>query len=167
MVTIRSYCEDDASKVGILIADTFRAFNLAYAPPSEQELLLGPFRYAHSTDSEHQQEIARVINAPLVLLAEEEDEIVGVLRGRPGRLHSLFVAAECQGRGNGRALVERFELFCVQQGANKITLASSLYAVPFYQRLGFRRSTGVRYGPCFDGVDLPTQPMLKHLNNQG
>ena len=78
-------------------------------------------------------------------------------------LHSLFVHASYHGQGIGRELVERFEMACLQQDVNKITVASSLYAVPFYQRLGYKKSTGVRYGPCFDGADFPTQPMQKTL----
>lgn len=167
MTTIRPYRAEDAPAVGVLIADTFRTFNLSYAPASEQELLLGPFRHARSAEPEHRQAIASVVCAPVVLVATEEHKLVGVLRGSPGRLHSLFVDGRYHGRGIGRALVEQFEDVCRQQGTRKITLASSLYAVPFYQHLGYRRSTGVRYGPCFDGAGLPTQPMLKHLHNQG
>jgi GNAT superfamily N-acetyltransferase len=166
MITIRPYREEDAPVVGILIADTFRTFNLSYAPAAEQELLLGPFRHARSAEPEHRQAIASVIRAPVVLVAFEGDRLVGVLRGSPGRLHSLFVDGAYHGRGVGRALVEEFEQVCLQQGTHKITLASSLYAVQFYRHLGFRRSTGVRYGPCFDGAGLPTQPMLKHLGTQ-
>ena len=163
MFVIRSYAEDDARDIGILIADTFREFNLDYAPPDEQELLLGPFRDARSLEDAHSQAIKDVIHAPVVLVAEFDKRIVGVLRGSPGRMHSLFVDAGYHGHGIGRDLVERFELACRQQGVKKITLASSMYAVPFYQRLGYTKSTGVRYGRCFDGTGFPTQPMQKSL----
>ena len=56
-----------------------------------------------------------------------------------------------------------FEKACVEAGTEKITMQATLYAVPFYQSLGFKRSTGVRTGPCFDGVDFPYQPMRKDL----
>jgi len=42
-------------------------------------------------------------------------------------------------------------------------MQSSLHAVPLYQRLGHKRSTSVRSGPCFDGNDFPYQPMKKAL----
>jgi GNAT superfamily N-acetyltransferase len=164
MTCIRRCADEDAFAVGILIAETFRAFNLSYAPPAEQELLLGPFRHARSSDDAHRQAVAELIQAPTVLVAEVDSRIVGVLRGSPGRLHSLFVDAGYQGRGIGRELVESFEQECQRKGVTKITLASSLYAVRFYQRLGYKRSTGLRHGPCFDGNGFPTQPMKKILS---
>lgn len=163
MITIRPYQESDSWRVGILIADTFRKFNLAYAAPHEQEMLLGPFRDARSRAPAAQEAIAQVIRAPIVLVAELDGNLVGVLRGSPGRLHSLFVVARHQGQGIGRRLVQQFEEACLREGSTKVTLASSLYAVPFYLRLGYRKSTGMRTGPCFDGQGFPFQPMRKQL----
>lgn len=163
MIEIRPFQKSDAQAVGRLIADTFREFNLDYASPEEQALLLGPFRHAESADPAHRQAIAQVIAAPMVLVAEEAGEIVGVLRGSVGRLHSLFVGARYHSRGIGRQLMAVFEEACRQGGASAITMASSLYAVPFYARLGYKKSTGLRRGPCFDGRDFPFQPMRKVL----
>jgi GNAT superfamily N-acetyltransferase len=162
-VRIRQYRASDAIKVGRLIAETFRTFNLAYAPPPEQEKLLGPFRHADSDVEEHQREIAALIGAPIVLVAVDADRIVGVLRGSPGRLHSLFVRSTYHRRGVGRRLMTAFEDEVRRAGHDRITLQSTLYAVPFYQALGYRRSTGVRSGPCFDGIGFPYQPMKKTL----
>jgi hypothetical protein len=75
--------------LGILIADTFRAFNLSYGLPVEQELLLRPFRHAHSLEDTHKQAIASLIHAPTVLVAEVCDQIVGVPRGSPSRCRRL------------------------------------------------------------------------------
>ena len=165
VLKIRRYRESDAVEVGRLIADTFGRFNLSYAPPTEQKKLLGPFRHARSEDAGHQRNIAITIRAPLVLVAEDEETqmIAGVLRGSPGRLHSLFVREACQRRGIGRRLVSAFEHEVRKAGCGKITLQSSLYAVPFYQSLGYKRSTGIRSGPCFDGTGFRYQPMKKLL----
>jgi len=164
-MNIRAYQGTDAAEVGRLIADTFRQFNLSYAPHSEQEKLLGPFRHAYSLDTEHQQRVAATIAAPLLLVAEEErtGRILGILRGSPGRLHSLFVHGDVHRRGIGRGLMAAFERSTQGAGVNRITLQATLYAVPFYQRLGYERSTGVRVGRCFDGAGFPYQPMKKTL----
>ena len=165
VLRIRRYHEPDTVEVGRLIAGTFRRFNLSHASPAEQQKLLGPFRLAHSESSEHQRSIAAVIQAPLVLVAEDNEKgmIVGVLRGSPGRLHSLFVHETCHRRGIGRRLMNAFEREVRKAGHDKITLQSTIYAVPFYQSLGYKRSTGIRSGPCFDGTDFRHQPMKKVL----
>jgi len=164
-IRIRAYREADALAVGRLIQETFRTFNLSYAAPDEQEKLLGPFRHAHSDDPTHQQRIAEVIEAPMVLVAEDSDtsELVGVLRARPGRLHSLFVRSSHHRQGIGRRLMERLERETIQRGGEKITMQATLFAVPFYERLGYVRSTGIRSGSCFDATGFTYQPMKKTL----
>jgi predicted N-acetyltransferase YhbS len=164
MTIIRPYREGDARRVGILIADTFGEFNLSYASRNERQLLLGPFRNARSADPAHQEAIARVIQAAILLVAEDEGEIVGVLRGRKDRLQSLFVAGSHHRQGIGRRLVELFEQECQRQGATRIRVAATLFAVPFYSKMGYKKTTGVRSMPCFDGTGLPYQPMQKVLH---
>ena len=170
MVTVRPYREDDYESVGILIADTFSEFNLTFAPAEERGLFLGPFRHARSAEQVHRLAIAAVIQAPMVFVAEDDaagqgrGEIVGVLRGgRSDRLQSLFVKGSHQRRGIGRQLVERFERESLARGASVIHLAATLYAVPFYLRMGYVKSTGVRSGSSFGGRGLPIQPMKKTL----
>lgn len=165
MITIRSYTERDAESVGELIADTYSEFNLSFVPPEELGLFLGPFRYARSQEKSHQDSIAQVIRSAMVFVAEDEGEIVGVLRGRNERLASLFVRGDYHRRGIGRKLVERFELECQRQGMTVIRVAATLYAVPFYLAMGYRRSTGVRTGRSFEGKGLKIQPMKKVLGN--
>ncbi|MBU0596283.1 GNAT family N-acetyltransferase, partial [Candidatus Bipolaricaulota bacterium] len=129
----------------------------------EQEKLLGPFRHARSDDQAHQEAIARLINATWVWVATDDEKIVGVLRGSPGRLHSLFVSKHAHRQGVGRKLMNTFEKEALKAGAEKITMVASLYAVPFYQSLGYKRTTRVYCGPCFDGTVFPYQPMKKVL----
>ena len=164
MITVRPYREEDAASVGKLIADTFGEFNLAFAPPEQRDLFLGPFRHARSAEPAHRQAIAQVISAPMVFVAEEDGEIVGVLRGgRKDRLQSLFVKGSRHRQGIGRKLVERFEQESLRRGAKVIHVASTLYAVPFYLTMGYRKSTGVRLGWSFEGSGLKMQPMRKEL----
>jgi len=165
MTIVRDYIEaQDAPAVGRLIADTFSEYNLAFASAEELPLYLGPFRNADSSDSGHANAIAEVIQATMVLVAEDEGEIVGVLRGRSDRLQSLFVRGDHHRHGIGRQLVERFERECIRQGAHTVTVAATLFAVPFYTKLGYKKTTGVRSGWCFEGPGLPYQPMKKILS---
>lgn len=163
MITIRPYRPDDAPSVGRLIAATYTEFNLDFLRPEERAPFLGPFQHAWSQQAAHREEIARVIAAAIVLVAEEEREIVGVLRGRPGKLQSLFVRTDYHRRGVGRRLVERFEAECVRRGATAIKVQATLYAVPFYLAMGYRRTTGARRMHSFAGAGLPYQAMKKVL----
>lgn len=164
MTTIRCYQETDAESVGKLIADTYSEFNLSFVPPEELGLFLGPFRHAGSQDKSHQEAIARVIRSAMVFVAEDDGgEIVGVLRGRTDRLASLFVRGDHHRQGIGRRLVERFEQECVQQGVTVMRVTSTMFAIPFYTAMGYRKSTGVRIGWSFEGKGMKVQPMRKVL----
>jgi len=163
MVTIRRYRESDAPGAGRLIADTFSEFNLSFASPAQRERLLGPFQHARSLEKSHQEAIAGVIRSEMVFVAEVDGEIVGILRGRTDRLASLFVRGDYHRQGIGRRLVARFEEACVRRGATEVKVAATLYAVPFYQEMGYRKTTGVRSGRSFEGTGLMYQPMKKVL----
>jgi putative acetyltransferase len=163
VLTIRHYRESDSERVGQLIATTYSEFNLSFASPDELRKLLGPFQHAWSPEPAHRDAIAQVIRAPMVFVAEEGGEIVGVLRGRDGRLASLFVRGDHHRRGIGRRLVGRFEDECILRDAMAVRVAATLYAVPFYAALGYRRATGVRNGWSFEGRGLRYQPMKKAL----
>jgi len=161
---IRTGCDEDAVGIGRLIAETYRTYNLSHADPEEQDRLLGPFRHAFSDLREHQDAIRDVVRAPMLYVAETGEDLVGVLRGRDHVLASLFVRGDVHRRGIGRALVERFERDLRRRGIRWVRVAATLYAVPFYQRLGYKRTTGVRPCHSFDGTDLRYQPMKKVLN---
>lgn len=165
MIIIRAYRESDAGCVGKLIADTYSKFNLSFAPPEERSAFLGPFQYAESLERSHQEAIATVIQASMVFVAEKDADVVGVLRGRKDKLQSLFVRGEFHRQGIGRRLVARFEDDCIRQGALEIRLMATLYSVPFYQALGYKKTTGVRRMKSFDGEGLEYQPMKKVLKS--
>ncbi len=161
---IRRYRERDAICVGRLIADTYRRFNLGFADPTQTEQLLGPFAQARSRSKANQEAIADAIRAEIVLVAQDGDRIAGVIRGRRDKLQSLFVDECYQRKGVGRRLVAEYEQICLKQGGRVIKLMSTLYAIPFYQAIGYRKTTGVRVMGTFSGDGLPYQPMKKELH---
>ncbi len=162
--TIREYHEkNDSQAVGKLIAETYRKFNLDFATPEEQQKLLGPFYYAWSADPSHRDAITHILRTEMIFVAEDKGQVVGVLRCRPGRLQSLFVSEDHHRRGIGTRLVAECEQWCARRGSTVIKLAATLYAVPFYQALGYKKSTGIRNGRSFEGRGLLYQPMRKVL----
>lgn len=162
-VVIREFQDGDTIPAGRLIADTYSTYNLSFATPEARARLLGPFRHAYSTAEAHQEAITKVIRSPMLYVAQGGSEIVGILRGRRERLASLFVHKDYQRRGIGRRLVERFERESMEQDVRVIRVASTLYAIPFYIKMGFKKSTGVRAGWSFEGEGLRYQPMKKIL----
>jgi len=86
-----------------------------------------------------------------------------VLRGRKERLASLFVRADHHRQGIGKALIERFEKDSIGLGVAVVRVAATLYAVPFYLAVGYKKSRGAHTGWSFEGKGLPVQPMKKVL----
>jgi len=161
MITIRNYTEKDAEEVGRLIADTYSEFNLSFASSEDRNLMLGPFRHARSLDTSHQRAIVEILRSPMFYVAEIDDEITGILRGRKERLASLFVRRDFHHQGIGRKLVTHFEAESLKQGTSHIRVAATVYAIPFYLKLGYKKSSGLRNSWSFDGYGLPYQPMKK------
>jgi N-acetylglutamate synthase-like GNAT family acetyltransferase len=165
-MVIRVATQADVPAIGRLIATTYRTYNLSHADPQEQDRLLGPFRHAFSDDPEHQEAILGVVTSPMLYVAVEDGRIVGVLRGRKNVLASLFVDGTYHRRGVGRKLVERFEKDSRKLGVDWIRVAATLYAVPFYQSMGYKKTTGVRTCLSFEGTDLKQQPMKKRFTKR-
>lgn len=163
--TIRPYTDADAVQTGILIADTYAEFNLSFASGENLAALLGPFANARSTDPAHQQSIVNILRSPMMYVAEQNGEIIGVLRGRKERLGSLFVGKQHHHKGAARALVAQFEQDSRDLNVQVIRVAATLYAVGFYAKMGYKKSTGVRPAWSFGGQGLQMQPMRKVLAN--
>jgi GNAT superfamily N-acetyltransferase len=96
-------------------------------------------------------------------VAEVEGVIVAVLRGRRECLASLFVDKDFHRQGIGRQLVEHFERESVDSGFSVIRVAFTLYAIPFYTKMGYKKSTGIRAGWSFEWSGLLYQLMRKIL----
>lgn len=101
--------------------------------------------FEEAEDSEIQ--LAAYLELGRVLVAKRHEEIVGHLQLVPTdesgtvELKSLAVAPPWQGRGVGRALVERASELSVAEGLTRMTLSTAAADVGnlrFYQRLGFR-----------------------------
>lgn len=160
---IRPFRVSDALTVGQLIADTYTNFNLWMIPEKYIPKYLGPFVYAYSDEEEHKDAIALTLQADITLVAEVDNIIAGILRGRSDKLQSLFVRKNYQRQGIGTQLISEFERYCRQEGAAFIKVQATLYAVPFYLASGYKKTTGIRKMRSFDGPGLPYQPMKKIL----
>jgi GNAT superfamily N-acetyltransferase len=91
-----------------------------------------------------------------VLVATKKRKIIGVIEIRNNRHVSLlFVASDFHGQGIGRQLWDRAfqKSRDVDPAGREFTVNSSPYAVPIYEKLGFRRTSpeqihnGLRFVP--------------------
>jgi GNAT superfamily N-acetyltransferase len=98
------------------------------------------------------------------VVAELDGRLAGFAQLDPagGRLRALFVDAEHQGRGLGRALLVELEARAARRGCARIHGAMSLNAVAFYARAGFR-ALGGEERLSSTGVVVPIVRMEKRL----
>lgn len=164
MIHIRPYREQDSIQAGILLADCTAHNDLEDINPREQADYLGAFINARSQEPSHQQQIAILIQAPYMLVAQQDQgQIKGLLRATPERVLTLCVHDWHFFQDIGRQLLEYFEQDRLAHAITQIKVAAPLFAVPFYLRLGYKRSTGIRSTPAFPAGSLLRQPMKKTL----
>lgn len=135
-IVYQHFQEGQESLVSAMVLRTFDRFVApGYSPQGVEEFL----KYAAPD-----QIAARALRNYLVLAAWMGEEAVGMIEVRDCRHISLFyVAAEYQRRSIGGHLLELALQVCRKQipGLKSISVFSSPFAVPIYERLGFR-STG-------------------------
>ncbi len=91
-------------------------------------------------------------------VAEDNKKIIGYIKGNKNKIGNLFVLGSSHKKGIGKKLVELLEKEARKQNSKEIRIRSSIYAVPFYQRIGYKKTTGIR-----NLNNLKVQPMKKLL----
>jgi len=153
-IRIRRLKCSDAGEAGALIARTYRTFNRHDAT---RKGLAGFLRhYDPSNGLESIRE--HLLRTPLRYVAVHNDKIVGVIRGFERYIVNLYVHGDYHRMGVGSQLLARYLYCCRRKGVRDIKLRATSYGVPFYQKHGFKRTTGVR---MFWGLRI--QPMKKML----
>ncbi len=98
----------------------------------------GPETIARVARSFTPDGIAATLAMRQVFVAVDAARIVGTASRDGAVVRSVFVAPDAQGRGIGRALMAEIDRAAVAAGVATLTLQSSLTALGFYGRLGFR-----------------------------
>lgn len=153
---IRKFKKKDTEQVARVIKSTFLKYNGSEG--GKESVLKYVSRYSRDNISTLADQFE---NNPIVLVATENEKIMGIIRGDEHKVFQLFVEGNYHGKGVGRKLMERFEERAKDRGSSVIRLRSSLYAVNFYEHLGYRKTTGVRTSQRFG--DIRYQPMAKSL----
>jgi len=110
------------------------------------------------------EKYAEAIDKYEFFVAEADGVIVGFgeLGPEGGAIQGLYVSPDVKGRGVGRELLRTLEERARAYGLKSLRLTSSLNAVPFYERAGFR-AVGELTETIGPGVERASVRMFKEL----
>lgn len=151
---IHKYKPSDLQEVANLIRETFRKFNF------KEGTKKGIKEYLDYYDTKKNiNKIKETFSKnPLFLIIKKNNKIMGIIRGRKNRIGNLFVKGKYHKKGIGKKLVEEFEKKAKKQKSREIRVNASLYSVPFYKKIGYKKTTGIR-----NMKGIKVQPMKKRL----
>ena len=137
---IRRFTEEDAKAVSALIIRTIRISNIRDYPAELMEELV---------KTETPDHVLQRASWTHFYVVEEEGKIVGCGAIGPywGRedessLFTIFVDPDYQGKGIGRAIVEKLEQDEFALRARRIEIPASITGLSFYQKMGYAFKDG-------------------------
>ena len=156
MLKLRRFSRRDSAAVALLIMQTYKKFNSReFFRRSAVEDYISRYDPARNSVSQLNEMFGRT---PIFFVAVDNGKIVGMVRGRKDRVINLFVDARQHRKGIGRMLMNKFESEARVQSSREIRIRASLYATLFYQKVGYKKTTGIRN---FHGLKI--YPMRKTL----
>lgn len=155
MITIRRFKVSDTKKVASLVKNTFLKYNKKEGSKKGIENYLNLYSYKKDN-------IERLIisfsKSPIFFIALNKEKIVGIIRGDKDTITNLFVLGSYHKQGIAKKLMKKFEKECQNIGSKKIKIKASIFATSFYEKMGYKKTTGIR-----NFKDLKIQPMQKYL----
>lgn len=156
MIKIRTFKKNDTYSVAMVISSTFKEFNYKEGDKKAVNWYVG----LYDPRGERLEKLKDYFSKSEILyVATHNDRIVGVILGNKEHLYNLFVTGRYHQKGIGKRLVRKFEKTCRDKGSKSIRTRASIYATPFYLKLGYKRTTGTRN---FKGIRI--NPMKKTIN---
>jgi len=114
---IRKFRVQDTPSIANLIKNTFLKYN------GRESSRVGVQRYVSRYDSQRLPELAdKLKEDPLVLVATENEKVIGVVRGEEHRVFQLFVDKKHHRKGIGRQLMRSFEEKVKKEGSRYVDL---------------------------------------------
>jgi histone acetyltransferase (RNA polymerase elongator complex component) len=153
---IRSFKKGDTKQCANLIKKTYQKYN-----QNEHFDGLAAKKYLDFFDLRKQNSdilYQKFQETKIFLVAVENEEILGLIRGKENKISNLFVDGRFHKRGIGQRLVTKFEQKARRLGSKKIKIKSSVHALLFYQKMGYKKTTGLR-----NYLGLKTYSMKKLL----
>jgi GNAT superfamily N-acetyltransferase len=128
---IRLIDERDLQRVSALIQNTLLISNLA-----DYDLeIIGNLQGAFSTE-----QLRALAGKRRIYILEEDGILLGTIGLEDDKVYNFFVSPDSQGSGVGGELLDFVENQARVEGRRKLTVDSSLTAVSFYRKKGYRRT---------------------------
>ena len=153
---IRSIEPKDIEPACHLIRETYRDFNYKEGTVDATNEYLEA--YNPDLNFDNLKKLFR--RTPICYVAIQKNEVIGIVRGFYGHLVNLFVDGRHHRKGIGRKLLDQFERRCQEDGQVLIKTNISIFAIPFYEANGYKKTTGIR-----NQKGLKIQPMRKRLTS--
>jgi putative acetyltransferase len=155
MLTIRRATQEDKEAVWRVHGSAIRGTCAGHYSQEVIQIWAGRLR---------PEKYAEAIDRNDFFVAEEGGVVVGFgeLGREEGAIQGLYVSPDVKGRGVGRKLLSTLEERARAYGLESLSLTSSLNAVPFYERAGFKAVEELTetIGP---GVERASVRMFKEL----
>ena len=154
---IRKFKKSDIRQIVNIKNSVFGAFNKSeYFEKGAVERYLN---YPHLGQSDKELiEAFHISKDTIFYVAEEKNKIIGYIKGKKNRIGNLFVLGSSHRKGIGTRLVQTLEKEAKRQKSSEIRIRSSMHAIPFYNKMGYKKTTGIR-----NFLGLKSQPMRKIL----
>jgi N-acetylglutamate synthase-like GNAT family acetyltransferase len=155
MLTIRRATQEDKEAIWRVHGRAIRGTCASHYPPEVIEVWAGRLR---------SEKYAEAIGRYEFFVAEEDGVVVGFgeLGQQAGAIQGLYVSPDVKGRGVGWRLLCTLEERARAYGLKSLRLTSSLNAVPFYERAGFKAVEELTE-TIAPGVERGSVRMLKEL----
>ncbi|MDD4409668.1 MAG: GNAT family N-acetyltransferase [Candidatus Pacebacteria bacterium] len=154
-IRIRKYQKDDLIRCTKMVRETY--MKCCFSDGTKQ----ASREYMDMYDTDRNLDFAKKMMemSKIFFVATVDGQIIGLVRGSKERIRGLYVDYRYHRKGVGRALLKKFEKEAYREGSREIRIRGSLYAIPFYQEEGYKKTTGIR---SMGGVKI--QPMKKILS---
>ena len=131
MITIRRATRQDRDSIWRVHIQAIKEICKSHYTKDETQArskLLKPGRYEKAIDSK------------ALFVADDDDSIVGFghLNLENGRIEALYVSPKYVGIGVGKKILQTLEHVAEQPGSKIVHVSSTLNAVSFYERAGYR-----------------------------
>ena len=144
MITIRKFKDEDAIKASDIIRKALSEVNSKFYPKSVINYMCNEFSPEFLIELSKEREF---------YVATENSKIIGTITIIHDYIGTVFVNPENSIKGIGTKLMKSIENLATQRKIKKLRLESSVNAVNFYEKLGYKKgeiSQSEEYGITYE-----------------